>query len=485
MKSTVEVAVPKEAMSDGETGVKGGPAEDRTPPAVKWWRIRPTVEPLVLLFMFSYVVTQWVASGLFLERVCGSRDPNMCTNEDRTYSSTLLTWKAIIEGIVPAAVSLFIGSWSDKFDRRPIFLWSFAGNTIAYSLFSGLSAIKDLAPEWLLLPSVVTTFSGGMMNLMAVANIYIADISPEGQKELRLGLLDVSQYLAVMLGSGLSTPLFLSLNYGGVYQLAAGLMVLCLLYSIFLLPETTARYTPPQGGSCSCCKGIFHPQLVRDALKTSLMKRPHHGRTAILMVIFVAVTSVLISQGEGVVYYQFVNAKFQWTMEDNLLFRFFSNGTTAAGTLVGVMVFVRWLKLGDGWIAFITFSCKISASVIHAISPESWYMFLGGAIGCFGALIWVLVRAMLTRLVAKDEIGRVFALAVTLESLCPLVGPPVYSAVFKASIDSFPGAFHLLSAVIMALDLTLLLIGIFLNRGARKERQQQQKQQDEGSPLLA
>ncbi|XP_049809081.1 uncharacterized protein LOC126252216 [Schistocerca nitens] len=294
-------------------------------------------------------------------------------------------------------------------------------------------------------------------------------------------------------------------------------MLLCLLYSIFLLPETTAPYTPPQDESCGCCKGIFRPQLVRDALKTSLMKRPHHGRSVILIVIFVLVTGVLISQGEGVANYQFVNAKFHWTLEQNLLYGFFNHGTSVVGTLVAVTVFVRWLKLGDGWIALITFSCKITASIIYAISPESWFMFLeyiqrkhraavffamattpplrlyrspasemcsdcfaGGAIASFGTLIWVLARAMLTRLVAKDEIGQVFALAVTLEALTPLAGPPIYSAVFNASINSFPGAYHLLSAGIMALDLAVLLFAVYLTRGAKKEGQQ--RQEEEATP---
>ncbi|XP_049830229.1 proton-coupled folate transporter-like [Schistocerca gregaria] len=483
MKSTADVAAPKEAMSDEKRSVEDEPAEVSPPPAVKWWRIRPTVEPLVVLFMFSYMTTHSVVSGLFLDRVCGSSDPDVCTNEHRAYSSTLTTWKGIIEAVVPAAVSLFIGSWSDKFGRRPIFIWSFAGNAISYGLFSGLSAIPDLAAEWLLMPSIVATFSGGMMNLMAVANVYIADISPVGQKELRLGILDASMYSAQMVASGLSSPLYSGLNYHGMFALAAGLMLLCLLYSIFLLPETTAPYTPPQDESCGCCKGIFRPQLVRDALKTSLMKRPHHGRSAILIVIFVVVTGVLISQGEGIANYQFVNAKFHWTIDQNLLYGFFNNGTTAVGTLVGVMVFVRWLKLGDGWIALITFSCKIAASIIYAVSPESWFMFLGGAIGCFGALIWVLARAMLTRLVTKEEIGQVFALAVTLEALTPLAGPPIYNAVFNATIDYFPGAFHLLSAGIMALDLAVLLFAVYLNRGAKKEGQQ--RREEEATPLPA
>ncbi|XP_049770170.1 proton-coupled folate transporter-like [Schistocerca cancellata] len=212
----------------------------------QWWRVRPTVEPMVLLFMFSNTAVSSFVGALFTERVCRMKDTTDCPDDKRAEAVTLIMYKTIIEALVPAFVALFIGSWSDKFGRRPIFIWSFLGNTVAYAAWAALSAVPDLQPEWLLLPSVVASFSGGMMNLMGVANIYIADVAPVDDKAVRLGILDVSQYTGTMLGSGLSAPITAALQYYGVYAMAACFMLACLLYAVFLLPETVPPYTPPE-----------------------------------------------------------------------------------------------------------------------------------------------------------------------------------------------------------------------------------------------
>lgn len=48
----------------------------------------------------------------------------------QTYASKIFMCRAILENIVPALFSLFIGPWSDKYGRRPVLLCSFAGKVI-------------------------------------------------------------------------------------------------------------------------------------------------------------------------------------------------------------------------------------------------------------------------------------------------------------------------------------------------------------------
>ncbi|XP_049951415.1 proton-coupled folate transporter-like [Schistocerca serialis cubense] len=442
----------------------------------QWWRVRPTVEPMVLLFMFSTTTVSSFVGALFTERVCRMKDTTGCPDDKRAEAVTLIMYKTIIEAVVPAFVALFIGSWSDKFGRRPIFIWSFLGNTVAYAAWAVQSAVPDLQPEWLLLPSVVASFSGGMMNLMGVANIYIADVAPVDDKAVRLGILDVSQYMGTMLGSGLSAPITAALQYYGVYTMAACLMLACLLYAVFLLPETVPPYTPPEDESCGCCKGIFRPQLVRDALRTCLKKRPHNGRATIFIVIFVVISGMLSLMGESVPSYNLYNDILKWGPADTQLYGFYNNGTTALGTLIGVLVFVRWLRLQDAWIAVITFGCKIVGTILYAIAPDWRFMYIGGAVSCFGGMVWVLARTMLVRLVTMDEIGQVFALVMTLEAIAPLLGSLIYGQVYQATVSTLPGAFYFISVGIFVVDLILLLVASYLTRGAVREENEQRRQ---------
>lgn len=43
------------------------------------------------------------------------------------YVARILMARSLLESIIPAIVSLFIGPWSDKFGRRPIVLTTFTG----------------------------------------------------------------------------------------------------------------------------------------------------------------------------------------------------------------------------------------------------------------------------------------------------------------------------------------------------------------------
>lgn len=50
--------------------------------------------------------------------------------------------RSLLESIIPAIVSLFIGPWSDKFGRRPIVLTTFTGKAITYEKFYYLLVSK-------------------------------------------------------------------------------------------------------------------------------------------------------------------------------------------------------------------------------------------------------------------------------------------------------------------------------------------------------
>jgi hypothetical protein len=59
----------------------------------------------------------------------------------------------------------------------------------------------------------------------------------------------------------------------------------------------------------------------------------------------------------------------------------------------------------------------------------------------------IAARTMLSKISPLKEIGKINSFIAVIDSTTPLWGNPMYSAVYRLTIDSFPGAFFILSAV--------------------------------------
>ncbi len=140
-------------------------------------------------------------------------------------------------GIANFFGSPILGALSDRFGRRPVLLIGFSG--LAFNFFMTAAATS----LWMLV--LVRLIGGGMQANIAVANAYVADITPASDRARRFGLLGAMMGLGFILGPALGGILG-DLDLRLPFVASGSLAVLNWIYGYFVLPESLpkARHTP-------------------------------------------------------------------------------------------------------------------------------------------------------------------------------------------------------------------------------------------------
>ena len=132
-------------------------------------------------------------------------------------------------GIANFFGSPILGALSDRYGRRPILLLGFTGLGVSFFVTAIATTLSVLI--------VVRLFSGALMANAAVANAYVADITPPAERARRFGLLGAMFGLGFILGPVLG-GLLGSIDLHLPFFVAGGMSLLNLAYGTFVLPES-------------------------------------------------------------------------------------------------------------------------------------------------------------------------------------------------------------------------------------------------------
>jgi DHA1 family tetracycline resistance protein-like MFS transporter len=177
-------------------------------------------------FIMLTVLIDMLAVGLIVPVLPALVGKFTASPAEQTYWYGVISVSYALANFIGAPV---LGALSDRFGRRPILLLGFCGLAINFFVTSISTA------AWMLVASRLV--GGAMQANAAVANAYVADITPPEQRAKRFGMLGAMFGIGFILGpviGGLLGGIDLQLPF----VVAGSLALLNLAYGYFVLPES-------------------------------------------------------------------------------------------------------------------------------------------------------------------------------------------------------------------------------------------------------
>ena len=183
-------------------------------------------KPAAMRFIMIAVLIDMLAVGLIVPVLPALVGKFTSSPSEQTY------WYGIVAGSYAIASFIgapLLGALSDRYGRRPILLLGFCG--LGINFFT--TALATAA--WML---VASRLVGGLMQAnAAVANAYVADITPPEQRARRFGMLGAMFGIGFILGPVLG-GLLGGINLQLPFFVAGGLALVNLAYGYLVLPES-------------------------------------------------------------------------------------------------------------------------------------------------------------------------------------------------------------------------------------------------------
>jgi DHA1 family tetracycline resistance protein-like MFS transporter len=329
--------------------------------------------------------------------------------------------------------SPLLGSLSDRFGRRPVILLSNFGLAADYVLMA-------LAPSlaWLFVGRVI---SGITSASVSTAFAYIADKTAPEQRAAMFGKIGVAFGAGFILGPALG-GLLGDISPRLPFWLAAGLSLANGLYGFFILPESLPadRRAPFRWKSAN---PIGMLRLLRASPDLAGLQLAN----------FFSQLAHVVLPSTFVLY---AGYRYGWDVR--------MVGLTLAivgvcsmvvqGMAIGPMVKL----LGERRALLLGLACGALGFLVYGIAPTGPLFCVGIPVMALWGVAGAATQALMTRIVAPDEQGRLQGATASVQSIAQLVGPFLFTLTFAYFIGAgapmkLPGAPFLLACALLLLAL--------------------------------
>lgn len=318
-------------------------------------------------------------------------------------------------GLANFLASPVLGALSDRFGRRPVLLMGFTGLATSFIVTGLASAL------WMVI--AVRIFSGAMQSNAAVAQAYVADITPPEERARRFGLVGAMFGLGFTLGPAVGGILG-DINVHLPFFVAGSLAILNALYGWWVLPESLPleRRRPFEWRRA-------HPVGALQGLAKL------QGVGPLVLVVGLASLAQFTLHSTWVLYTTF---KFGWGPADNG-WSLFTVGLASA-FVQGYLLKHLLQRFSPKRLAAVGLMGSSLTYLGFALSSEGWMMFVVIIVGTLiGGSAQASLQSLMSNAAQADEQGRTMGSVASLQSLMAVVAPVISASLLGLVSHRPPG----------------------------------------------
>lgn len=385
-------------------------------------------------FILLAVLIDMISIGLIIPVLPPLVGTFTTTESGHTLAQLAVTFAFCIANFFASPI---LGGLSDRFGRRRVLLVGFSGLALSFFVTAMATAL------WMLI--VVRLFSGAMQSNIAIANAYVADITPPEQRAQRYGQLGAAFGLGFILGpvmGGLLGHIDLHLPF----FVAGGLALLNWCYGYFVLPESLQpEHRRP-----------FDWRHANPLTAVSRVRALRGVGPLIYVISFSGLAQVIV-QSCWVLY---TGQRLGWGPLDNglSLLAVGAMSVLMQGVLLKpLMKRVPLQHLVPAGLAF-----AVLGNVIVGFATAGWMVYAALVVGGLGYAVGPALQSQISKAASATNQGETMGAVAALNSLMAVIAPPLglglmYLVADLPRTDARIGAPFFFIAVLQALSLFFAL----------------------------
>ncbi|KAK9891135.1 hypothetical protein WA026_013452 [Henosepilachna vigintioctopunctata] len=387
-------------------------------------------------------------------------------------------YRSFIIGSVPVVLVVLFGAWSDRHKRRkPLIMLPLLGATLSNVLLLLCSIyFMELKMQYSWLADIIPNlFSGGFGLFILGIFSYVGGIGDAENKTTRIGLITITQTVAISIGTFLSGIVLHSMGFIGVYAAIATVTFVTSLYCLFVVKEQDIL-SPEEKNKEESFKEIISMKHIKSLFETCFRNDEGKRRQKMFFLMTLLTLTIGPTMGEMPIVYMSVRLRFGWNEVNFSFFSSFQFIVQLIGNTFTLVVLLKYLKLRDVTLGIIAMCSKITAVLIYAFAPTGFYFHVAAVTEIFFGANLIALRAMMAKIVEPHELGQSNSVFGICEGLTPVVFGPLYSMLYIRTLMFFPGAFYLMSGCISIIVMSLY---IWLYKLIKKEEKRQPKDNEQ------